>query len=104
MARLRPGLMAEIFTDDELDRCAGEVSRLAMTFAAKEATLKALGVGVTSHISLHDLRTHEDDASSLWVSLDASRHVAGVDIEVLVHTWHGDDDASAIAVLRRSPS
>jgi len=45
----RPGLAARVFTDAERDDAgrSGDVAeRLAARFAAKEATMKALGVGI----------------------------------------------------------
>lgn len=42
------------WTEDEVAHCRGEVPRLAVRWAAKEATLKALGVGVDS-VPLRDV-------------------------------------------------
>ena len=39
-----PGLEDRFFTAAERDHCAGSVLRLAGTFAAKEAVMKALGL------------------------------------------------------------
>lgn len=47
----RPGLGRRLFTDSERaygDRFADPAPRLAARFAAKEATMKALGVGIGS--------------------------------------------------------
>lgn len=42
----RPGFEERVFTPLERSTCAGTVNRLAARFAAKEATMKALGVGL----------------------------------------------------------
>ncbi|MGH9069399.1 MAG: holo-ACP synthase [Acidimicrobiales bacterium] len=49
MLARRPGLRARLFSEDELAYAArfrDDAPRLAARFAAKEATLKALGVGL----------------------------------------------------------
>jgi holo-[acyl-carrier protein] synthase len=42
----RRGLMQRLFTDDEVAAAAGSAGRLGARFAAKEATMKAMGVGL----------------------------------------------------------
>ncbi len=42
----RAGFEERVFTPLERSTCAGTVNRLAARFAAKEATMKALGVGL----------------------------------------------------------
>ncbi|MEO5678335.1 MAG: holo-ACP synthase [Acidimicrobiales bacterium] len=42
----RPGFAERVFTPLERSTCGGTPSRLAARFAAKEATMKALGVGL----------------------------------------------------------
>ena len=44
--RRRPRLAQRIFTPNELAQCGSNAKRLAARFAAREATWKALGVGV----------------------------------------------------------
>lgn len=46
--------LAQCFTVDELDHCAGDIEKLATRFALKEAALKALGTGIRG-IGLHDI-------------------------------------------------
>jgi holo-[acyl-carrier protein] synthase len=42
----RPRLAERLFTDGELSAAHGDPQRLAARFAAKEATMKALGTGI----------------------------------------------------------
>lgn len=42
----RPAIATRLFTDTERSDGAGDVQRLAARFAAKEATMKALGGGI----------------------------------------------------------
>ena len=42
----RPGIADRLFTDAEQADVAGNVQRLAVRFAAKEAAMKALGTGI----------------------------------------------------------
>lgn len=46
--------LEQCFVPDELDHCAGELDKLAIRFALKEATLKVLGTGIRG-IGLHDV-------------------------------------------------
>ncbi len=50
----RPGIAARLFTDIERRDAARDVQRLAARFAAKEATMKALGRGIGT-IAWHDV-------------------------------------------------
>jgi holo-[acyl-carrier protein] synthase len=46
MLARRPGLAERLFTDGERTSAAGSAARLGARFAAKEAVMKALGVGL----------------------------------------------------------
>lgn len=64
-----PRLMARVFTEEEIESCAGSANaeeRLAARFAVKEAAFKALGNGWPA-IGYHDVqvRTAEDGAPVL---------------------------------------
>jgi holo-[acyl-carrier protein] synthase len=56
--------LERIWTEEELRDCQHDASRLAATFAAKEATMKAL-------------RTEDDDAVA-WRSISVSREPASI--------------------------
>jgi len=54
-----------VFTPDEIAYCAGRARKfehLAARFAAKEATLKALGTGITGWASLQEVEVVHDAA------------------------------------------
>jgi holo-[acyl-carrier protein] synthase len=54
LAREGPRFADAVFTADEQAACSGQAERLASRFAAKEAVLKALGVGV-DRVRLSDI-------------------------------------------------
>jgi holo-[acyl-carrier protein] synthase len=99
----RPAMHDRLFTTAELDyaRAAGDdVPRLAARFAAKEAVMKALGVGLGA-FSFKDVEVerHPSGAPSLVVrggaeSLAAERGVARWHLSLS----HTDHVATAIAV------
>ena len=98
----RPGLAGRLFTDGERAGTAGRdpVPRLAARFAAKEAAMKALGVGLGA-FAFHDVEvvSLSSGAPSLVVSgraaaLAADRGVAGWRVS-LTHT---DSVAEAVVV------
>lgn len=67
-----------IFTDAEKDYCLGRKDpspHLAVRFAAKEAFLKALGLGLRAGMTWHDVEVVRDDlgAPSLKLSGRAAR-------------------------------
>jgi len=98
----RPGLADRLFTDGERAGTAGRdpVPRLAARFAAKEAVMKALGVGLGA-FGFHDVEVVSlpSGAPSLVLSgraaaLAADRGVAGWRVS-LTHT---DSMAEAVVV------
>ncbi len=98
----RPALAERVFTPGELKHAASRARparHLAARFAAKEAALKALGLG--------GLRVHEvevegggDEAPALRLSGKAKQtaHERGVELEVSL--THGREVAAAIVVAR----
>lgn len=54
MLARRSGLAGRLFTGTELDDAHGSAGRLAARFAAKEAVMKALGVGLGA-FGFHDV-------------------------------------------------
>lgn len=74
-----PAFLATAWTRAELAYCEGDVDRLAARWAAKEATMKALGVGIGTVTPLeievvHDVR----GAPELRLSGAAARRAGGL--------------------------
>lgn len=69
----RPTIATRLFTDAERRDGAGDVQRLAARFAAKEATMKALGSGIGA-IAWHDVEVvrAESGAPSLLLTSSAA--------------------------------
>ncbi|MGH8980763.1 MAG: holo-ACP synthase [Acidimicrobiales bacterium] len=69
----RPSIATRLFTEGERRDGAGDVQRLAVRFAAKEATMKALGRGIGS-VAWHDVEVvrAESGAPSLVLSSSAA--------------------------------
>lgn len=72
--------LADWFHHSELEECDGDMDRLAARFAAKEATLKALGTGIRG-LELKDVRidTAKNGAPSIVLS-DRARAIAGASV------------------------
>lgn len=100
-----PSLVERLFTDGERAYCdsvASPAARYAVRFAAKEAVMKALGVGLGAY-PWHDVEVQRapGGAPSLVVVGAAARlatHRGGG--SWLVSLTHTDDMAQAIALLR----
>ncbi len=97
----RPGFLGRVFTDRErndLKRRIDQIPGLAARFAAKEATMKALGVGIGA-VAFHDIEVclAPSGAPSLVLSGRAliRSHALGVD-KVLVSLTHTSSQATAI--------
>ena len=89
----RPGLAARVFTDGEradATRSGDAVERLAARFAAKEATMKALGRGIGS-FALRDVEIRRSGAPGPRggaPSLHLSAGAAALARECNVDRWH----------------
>lgn len=98
----RPAMRERLFTSDELTSLASRVDQvpsLAARFAAREATMKALGVGLGA-FGFHDVEVANDPGgrprlvvSGKAAELATARGVTGWDIS-LTHT-----DTVAMAVV-----
>ena len=95
-----PGIAERTFTTGELDyarRQADPAQRLAARFAAKEATMKSLGVGLGA-CKLRDIEVTRDDSGQPSLVLHGAAHelasVAGVGRFLLTMT-HTDTVAIA---------
>ena len=100
----RPALAERIFTQRELAMARSRARpgrHLAARFAAKEAALKALGLG---GLRLHEVEVEGggDSAPSLRLSGSAERvaRERGVDLDVSL--THSRDHAAAIVVARQA--
>jgi holo-[acyl-carrier protein] synthase len=101
MAR-RPRLATRVFTDAERESSSRGVAaqRLAARFAAKEAAMKALGVGIGA-FALHDVEvlTAPDGSPSLTLRGRARDRAALLGVESLeVSLTHTGSLASAVVV------
>jgi len=107
MAR-RPGLAARMFTDLERDTRAsgGRVAeRLAARFAAKEATMKALGVGLGA-FGLRDVEVVVDDSGRPELRLHgaAGERATRLGVRSLsLSLSHTTTLASAVVVAEANP-
>ncbi len=98
----RPGLESRLFTDDErshLSERADAVPSLAARFAVREATMKALGVGIGA-FDFHDVSVdiHATGAPTLKVQGRAAALAA----QAGVSAWHvsmSHTDSVAMAVV-----
>ena len=100
----RPGLAERMFTQAELEASRARArpgQHLAARFAAKEAALKALGIG---GLRLHEVEVQggRDTAPSLRLSGSAERVAAERGVELDVSLTHSRDLAAAVVVVRPS--
>ena len=100
----QPKLADRLFTADELayGRAAADATaRLAARFAVKEATMKALGVGLGA-FSFHDVAVTRDEASGA-PALDVTGAAAALAEQRGVRDWrvsitHTEHTAHAVVV------
>jgi holo-[acyl-carrier protein] synthase len=98
-----PGLIDRCFTEDEAAyarRRNDPTERFAVRFAAKEAVMKAMGVGL-GEVRLRDIEVHraESGAPSVLLHGTAADHAAGLGIgRWLLTMTHTASMAEAIAV------
>ncbi len=96
----RPGFATRVFTPQEEADCANAPQRLAARFAAKEAAMKALGVGLGA-FGFHDVSVARavSGAPSLVVSGRAATLAAEQGVtRWLVSLTHTDTQAQAFVV------
>ena len=96
-----------IYTPGELEYCRGRPSKLASRFAAKEATMKALGTGVRG-VSWRDIEVVRAPSGAPSIALygraQARAERLGV-VEISVSMSDSRDNAVAFVVtLREEPS
>ncbi len=98
-----PSLAKRLFTEVERDQCAASMQRFAVRFAAKEAAMKALGVGIGA-IGWHDVAVHRADTGA--PELNVTGRAQGLAENVggtrwLVSLTHTDTLAQAVVLLCR---
>lgn len=81
----RPGLAARLFTAAEIADCAGRASSLAARFAAKEATWKALGVGLGG-VDFHDVSVARSVSGA--PTLEVRGRAAAAAAAAAISDWH----------------
>ena len=81
----RPGFEERIFTEQERSTCGGTVDRLAARFAAKEATMKALGVGLGA-FGFHDVWVEREESGRPRLRVEG--RAADLAREAGVRRWH----------------
>ena len=96
--------LKRVFTDEEIAycrRCAHPEQRLATRFAAKEAVLKALGVGWQGGTRLRDVQVRINDLGAPSVELAGRTAEIGRELgvnRILLSLTHDRDYAVAQAV------
>ena len=98
-------VLGRVYTLAELTHCRGRVPELAARFAAKEATAKALGVGlrIMAHdgVNWHDVETLPDSRGKPIVHLHGRAAARAADLgltEWSISLSHGRDVAVAFVV------
>ena len=95
--------LRRIYTLGELEYCRGRPSKLASRFAAKEATMKALGTGVRG-VGWKDIEVVRAPSGAPSIQLhgraQARAERLGV-VEISVSMSDSRDDAVAFVVARR---
>lgn len=98
----RPALAERIFDSSELEFAASRARpgrHLAARFAAKEATLKALGLG---GLRLHEVTVAGGGATAPAVELSgsAAEAAAQLGVEIELSLTHSREHAAAVALTR----
>ena len=85
MLARRPGMASRLFTEDEERAAGGSPSRLGARFAAKEAVMKALGVGLGA-FAFHDVEVVRQESGAPTLVLRGA--AAALASERGVRSWH----------------
>ena len=100
ISRWQNSFLGRIYTEAELESCRNIASSLAARFAAKEATMKALGTG-TKGLNWRDIEilSNNDGAPSIQLYGRAKKKVKKVGITQLsVSMSHSKEYAIALVV------
>lgn len=102
-----PGFKHEIFTVAEIAYCeskAYKYQHFAARFCAKEAVLKALGLGINHAVKLADIEVYNDSTGKPLIRLtgtakDFSRNIGF--LKILVSLSHLKDIAKAVVIIEK---
>ena len=103
LERFGQRFLDRVFTPGEIAYCRGRPPNLAARFAAKEATMKALGTGVRG-VGWKDIEVvrHESGAPSIKLHGRAERRAQRLGVqEVALSLSHSREYAVAFVVVRR---
>ena len=105
LADYGPRFLRRIYTAEEIDYCRGRSPNLAARFAAKEATMKALGTGVRG-VGWRDIEVirHESGAPSIRLHGRAKKRAQRLGVqEISLSMSHSRDYAVAFVVTQCRP-
>jgi len=95
-----------VYTPEEIAYCRGRAPNLAARFAAKEATMKALGTGVRG-VSWKDIEVvrHESGAPAIKLHGRAKRRAQRLGLqEIALSLSHSREYAVASVVIQHQPA
>ena len=104
---IRERFLARVYTEAELDYCAGNDQHLAGRFAAKEAVVKALGTGFADGIWVNDIEVvrAKNGKPSVALSgraLEVAREQGVKSISISLSYTHIEAVACAMAITSDS--
>ncbi len=105
LADYGPRFLRRIYTAGEIDYCRGRPPNLAARFAAKEATMKALGTGIRG-VGWKDIEVirHESGAPSIRLHGRAKKRAERLGVhEISLSMSHSRDYAVAFVVTQCRP-
>ena len=103
LERFGDRFLQRIYTPGELEYCRGRPSKLASRFAAKEATMKALGTGVRG-VGWKDIEVVRAPSGAPSIALHGRAKARGERlgvVEISVSMSDSRDNAVAFVVTRR---
>lgn len=99
-----PGKLSKVFTEEEIRYARGRASSLAAFWAAREATLKALGIGFRGDMKFSDVSVTHDEAGAPHLVLKGAAKKRAELLEVsdlAVSLSHERNMAAAVVEARR---
>jgi holo-[acyl-carrier protein] synthase len=101
VARHGPGFRRRVYTELEWQQCGRSVASLAGRFAAKEAVMKALGIG---GMRFRDIEIRRSSSGKPEVALEGRMQARAERLgvrRIIVSISHSRDNAVAVAVAER---